>query len=153
VTRAGSNDFHGELFYLIRDRRFGADLPHPAGLTAPYQRNQFGGRLGGGIVKDRLFFFADYERTKQDSFVPIQYAAPFQNFSGGFNSPFRENMPLARLDWQATRNLRLFYRFSYFSNLAEASLQPFKNKDYTRAHVVGADFATGRFTHSIRFQT
>jgi hypothetical protein len=154
VTRAGSNDYHGELFYLIRDRRFGADLPHPVGQPAPYQRNQFGGRLAGRIIKNKLFFFADYERTKQDSFVPVQYAAPFRNFSGGFNSPFRENMPLARLDWQATRNPRLFYRFSYFSNEAVGAyntLQPFKNKDYTRTHVAGADFTTGRFTHSIRF--
>ena len=155
VTRTGSNDYRGEVFYLIRDRRFGAELPHPAGLQAPYQRNQFGGRLGGYVLKDRLFFFADYERSKQDSFVPVQYAEPFQNFSGGFNSPFRENMPLGRLDWQATKKLRLFYRFSYFSSLAEAtffatSLQPYKSKNYTRTHVAGADFTTGAFTHSVR---
>ena len=155
VTRSGGSAYHGELFYLIRDRRFGADLPHPAGLEAPYQRNQFGGRLGGYLWRNKLFFFADYERSKQDSFLPVQYAAPFQNFSGGFNSPFRENEPLGRLDWQATRNLRLFYRFSYFSSLAEAtyfatSLQPYKSKNYTRTHVAGADFTTGAFTHSIR---
>jgi hypothetical protein len=155
VTRTGSNQYHGELFYLIRDRRFGADLPHPVGLPSSYQRHQFGGRLGGYIVKDKLFFFADYERTKQDQFVPVQYAPPFQNFSGGFNSPFRENVPLARFDWQPTKDLRLFYRFSYFSNLGEAtyfpsSLQPYKNKDYTRTHVVGADFTAGGFTHVIR---
>src|SRR5437870_7081762 len=51
VTRTGSNDYHGELFYLIRDRRFDADLPHPVGLQAPYQPNQFGGLLGGRLIK------------------------------------------------------------------------------------------------------
>src|SRR5205807_2793141 len=86
---------------------------------------------------------------------PVQYAAPFQNFSGGYDSPFRENLPFGRVDWQATKNLRLFYRFSYFSNLAETtffatSFQLYKNKDYTRTHVAGADFTTGAFTHSIR---
>src|SRR5579885_826819 len=52
VTRSGSNQYHGEAFYLIRDSRWGADLPHPAGLDAPYQRNQFGGRLGGYLIKN-----------------------------------------------------------------------------------------------------
>jgi hypothetical protein len=157
ITRSGSNEYHGEIFYLIRDSRFGAQLPHPEGLNAPYQRNQFGGRLGGAIIKDKLFFFMDYERTKQDSFVPVQYPSPFQSFSGGFNSPFRENLPMGRLDWQVTPNLRLFYRFNYYDTLAEStffssSLQPYKSKNYTRSHVAGADFNTGQFTHSIRFQ-
>lgn len=158
VTRTGSNQYHGEIFYLIRDHRFGADIPHPPALAAPYQRNQFGGRLGGYLLKNRLFFFVDVERTKQDVFVPVQYAPPFQNFSGGFNSPFRETAPLGRLDWQPTKNLRLFYRFNYFSNLAEAtffasSLQPYKNKDYARTHVLGTDFSTGAFAHVIRFSS
>lgn len=157
VTRSGSNQYHGEAFYLIRDSRWGADLPHPAGLDAPYQRNQFGGRLGGYLIKNRLFFFADYERTKQDLFVPVQYPAPFTSFSGGFSSPFRENEPMGRLDWQVNSNLRMFYRFNYYDSLAEAtffssSLSPYKSKNYTRSHVVGADFNTGSFTHSLRFE-
>jgi hypothetical protein len=157
ITRSGTNDYHGEAYYYIRDSRWGADIPHPVGLPAPYQRNQFGGRFGGKIIKDKLFFFTDYERTKQDSFVPVQYASPFDSFSGGFGSPFRENLPMARVDWQPTSNLRLFYRFNYYNTLAEAtffssSLQVYKSKNYTRGHTVGADFNTGEFTHSIRFQ-
>ncbi len=157
VTRSGSNEFHGEVYYAIRDSRWGADLPHPAGLDAPYQRNQFGGRLGGYLIKNKLFFFMDYERTKQDSFVPVQYPSPFTSFSGGFGSPFRENLPMGRLDWQVTNNLRLFYRYNYYDTLAVASffsssLQPYDSKNYSRSHVVGADFSTGQFTHSIRFQ-
>ncbi len=157
VTRSGSDALHGDLFYQIRDSRLGAQLPHPAGLPAPYQRQQYGGRVGGSLIKNRLFFFLDYERTKQDSFIPVYYAPPFQSFSGGFSSRYRKNLPMARLDWQATRNLRLFFRFNYFSMLAEstfyaASLQPYKSKNYTRSYVAGADFNTGQFTHSIRFQ-
>ncbi len=158
VTRSGSNEFHGELFYLIRDSRWGAQIMHPQGIPFPYQRNQMGGRLGGYLIKDKLFFFMDYERTKQDESVPVQYAAPFQNFSGTFAAPFRENEPMGRVDWQATNNLRMFYRFNYFDNLADAtffssSLSVYKNKDYTRSHVVGADFTSGggQFTHTIRF--
>ena len=156
ITRSGTDEFHGEAFYLIRDWRWGAQLPHPPGLDATYQRNQFGGRLGGYILKDRLFFFMDYERTKQDSFVPVEYPSPFTSFSGGYGAPFRENEPMGRLDWQATKNLRLFYRFDYFDTLDVAtffsqSLSPYRNKNYTRTHVAGADFTTGQWTHQIRF--
>jgi hypothetical protein len=156
ITRSGSDEYHGEAFYYLRDSRLGAQIPHPVGLPAPYQRNQFGGRFGGALIKDKLFFFMDSERTKQDSFVPVQYADPFQSFSGGFNAPFRENTPMGRLDWQATKNLRLFGRFNYYDTLDEAtffssSLQVYKNKNYTRTFVGGGDFSTGQFTHSIRF--
>src|SRR5579884_2191188 len=113
VTRSGTNDLHGEGFYYIRDSRWGATLPHPPGIPAPYQRNQFGARLGGPIIKDKLFFFLDYERTKQDESVPVQYPSPFSAYSGSFQAPFRENEPMGRLDWQATSNLRFFYRFNY----------------------------------------
>lgn len=156
VTRSGDNNYHGDLFYMLRDHRFGAALPHPEGLSAPYQRQQFGGRAGGPILRDKLFFFIDYERTKHDAFLPVQYAAPFQAFSGGFSAPFRENMPLARLDWQPAKDVRLFFRFNYFSNATvasyfSASLQPYRNKNYARTYAGGGDFVAGKFTHSIRF--
>ncbi|MBV9300579.1 MAG: TonB-dependent receptor [Acidobacteriaceae bacterium] len=158
ATRSGTNDFHGQLFYLIRDSRWGAQIQHPQGIPFPYQRNQFGGRFGGPIIKDKLFFFMDYERTKQDESVPVQYSAPFQGFSGTFPAPFRENLPMGKVDWQVNSNLHLFYRFNYFDNLVEAtffssSLSVYKNKDYTRSHVFGADFTTGggQFTHTLRF--
>lgn len=156
ITRSGTNEFHGELFYLIRDSRWSAQLPHPVGIPAPYQRNQFGGRFGGPIIRDKLFFFMDYERTKQDESVPVLYASPFQGFSGSWQSPFRENEPMARVDWQISNNFRAFYRFNYFSNDEAAtyfssSFQVYRNKDYTRNHVAGLDFNTGQFTHTIRF--
>lgn len=160
ITRSGTNEVHGELFYLIRDARWGAQLPHPVGLAAPYQRNQFGGRVGGPIIKDKLFFFMDYERTKQDESVPVQYASPFAAFSGTYGSPFRENEPMGRLDWQVNSNLRVFYRFNYYDTLAEStffssSFQVYKSKNYTRNHVAGADFTTGhgQWSHTIRFSS
>lgn len=158
ITRSGTNDLHGELFYFIRDSRWGAELPHPVGIPAPYQRNQFGGRLGGPIIKDKLFFFMDYERTKQDESSPVVYAAPFQNFSGTWQAPFRENEPMGRLDWQISNNVRAFYRFNYYdttlaSTFFSSSFQVYKTKNYTRNHVAGIDFNTGQFTHTIRFSS
>ncbi len=153
VTKSGTNTFHGEALYLFRDQRISAHLPGP---NAPYQRNHMEGNIGGPVYKDKLFFFGDVVRIKQDLFAPVPLPFPFASLSGGFTSPFRENDLFGKVDWQATNKLKMFYRYSYFGDLAVStfgaiSFQPFKDKNYTRQHVIGGDFSTGSFAHSIRF--
>lgn len=157
VTRSGTNDFHGQAFGLFRDSSMAAALPHPAGTSAPFQRSQFGGNFGGPIKKDKLFFFIDGERTKQELASPVPLPSPFTALGGGYSSPYRETDLVGKLDYVATSNLKFFYRFSYFANAAvstfgAASFQPFKNKDYTRNHLVGGDYSKGSWTHSFRFE-
>jgi hypothetical protein len=155
TTRSGSNNYHGEGFALFRDSNVSADLPGP---PSPYQRNQDGGNFGGPILKDKLFFFLDAEHTNQNLLAPIVPAAPFDVFTGNTGTPFRETDYDARLDWNLWKNVRMFYRFSYFDSLAVATggtigYQPFEDKNYTRTNVVGADFTTkGGYTHSFRFE-
>jgi hypothetical protein len=66
VTRAGTNQFHGGAYEFLRnsalDARNEFDAP---GQIAEYRRNQFGGSIGGPIVKDRAFIFGDYEGLRQ----------------------------------------------------------------------------------------
>ena len=157
VTRSGTNNWHGESFYLFRDSAAAAALPHPVGINSPFQRHQFGGRLGGPVIKDKLFFFLDGERTKQDLQAPVALPDPFTSLSGTFPAPFREGEVLGRVDYQLAKNAKAFYRFSYFQNSTAAtffasSFQVYDNKDYTRSHVTGIDFTTGSFTHSVRFE-
>lgn len=67
VTRSGTNEFHGSLYEFVRNEKFNANnfFANSAGLDKPAMRwNQFGGTIGGPIVKDRLFFFADYQGTR-----------------------------------------------------------------------------------------
>jgi Carboxypeptidase regulatory-like domain len=157
VTRSGTNELHGQAFGLFRDSSMAAALPHPAGTSAPFQRSQFGGNFGGPIKKDKLFFFIDAERTKQELASPVPLPAPFTALGGGYSSPYRETDLVDKLDYVATSNLKFFYRFSYFANAAvstfgAASFQPFKNKDYTRNHLIGGDYSHGSWTHSFRFE-
>ena len=156
TTRSGTNDIHGEAFGLFRDSSMAAALPTPPGLTAPFQRSQYGGRVGGPIIKNKFFYFLDGERTLQHEQAPVLVAEPFQQFSGTFNSPFVEDNLMAKADYQLTQSAHIFYRFSYFKNslLANAALgfSVYDNKDITRSHVIGLDFNTGSFTHSIRFE-
>src|SRR5947209_3187018 len=152
VTRSGTNKVHGEGFYLFREDPFAARLP--GGQKTPFQRNEFGGRLGGPIIKDKLFFFMDAERTKQDLVSPVLSKGGFP--SGSFISPFRDNQLVGRLDWQVRpSNYRVFYRFTYEQNknvtgFVPNSFQPFANVDHTPVHAGGLDFTTGSYTHSIR---
>jgi hypothetical protein len=158
ITRSGTNDFHGQAFGYLRDSRTAAALPRPAGQPAPpFQRSQTGGNFGGPIIKNKLFFFGDAEHTIQHLFAPLALSRPFDALGTGYQSPFKENDLLGKVDYVATQNLRFFYRFDYFANYAVSEFQtvglnPYLNKDYTRTHVVGADWNKGSYTNSFRFE-
>lgn len=155
TTRAGTNVLHGEAFGFFRDSSLAAALPAPPGLSEPFQRSQYGGRMGGPIIKNRFFFFLDGERTLQHLQAPVLVAPPFDLYSGSFSAPFRENNLMARADFQVTRSIRAFYRFSYFQNSfatnGQTGFSVYDGKNVTRAHAAGFDFNTGAFSHSVRF--
>jgi hypothetical protein len=68
VTKGGTNQFHGELFDFFRNDALDANDYFANSLTSPkvpLRMNQFGGNLGGPIVKDKLFFFGNYEGIRQ----------------------------------------------------------------------------------------
>jgi carboxypeptidase family protein len=153
ITNSGSESFHGNGFYNFRDQTVGF-ASFPGGLDSPWQRNQFGGSVGGPIIKDKLFFYLSGERTKQDGQSPVAFSFPFNLLSTGFNAPFRETMGTGRLDWQLKRGTRLFYRFNYDHNTDIVSLDnfsPFAIQNNTPSHTVGVDFSTGSYTHRVRF--
>lgn len=66
VLKSGTNDLHGALYEFHRNGALDArNYFAPAGESAPkYIRNQFGFALGGPIIRNRTFFFADYEGTR-----------------------------------------------------------------------------------------
>jgi len=153
-TKSGTNTYHGEAFGLFRDRRAGF-AASPGGLTTGFQRDQFGGSFGGAIIKDKLFFFGNSERVKQTQAQPLTFSGPFANLSGGVNAPFRDAYSVGRLDYNAPKNIHMFYRFAFEENLLAANFgfgfAYYGNRDNTPAHAVGVDFNTGSYTHSIRF--
>ena len=154
TTKSGTNRYHGEGYYAFRDQSLDANLP--GGTDNPFQRNQYGGNFGGPILKDKLFFFLDAERTKQDLLNPVLPSGSFSALTGSYSSPFREVEGLGRIDWQINGNYKFFYRFSYDQNhsvlaIIPNSFQPFGNVNHTPVHALGLDFNTGPYTHSIRF--
>jgi hypothetical protein len=95
VTKSGTNVLHGGAFEFMRDSRFNA--PDPLSLRKDaLKRNQFGGTLGGPIVRDKLFFFAGLQTTTtrqnpldQQAFVPT--AAMMAGDFSAFASPACNN--------------------------------------------------------------
>src|SRR5437870_12455095 len=62
VTKSGTNDLHGDLFEFVRNDLFNA-RNYFATTHSTLKRNQFGGTIGGPIVKNKLFFFGGYQGT------------------------------------------------------------------------------------------
>jgi hypothetical protein len=124
VTKNGTNSFHGELFEFWRnaalnhDNTFTQQAIAAAGGTgnAPFNRNQFGGDVGGPIIKNKLHFYAAYERTQiKDSFTIYVAPAAAQYYSaneGVFNKPSYDQLANLRVDYEINNNQRLFVRYS-----------------------------------------
>ena len=78
-TRSGSNNIHGSGFYFRRSDGFQARDPftQDPGNPLPHAKwQQFGATLGGAIIKDTLFFFGDYQGTRQTSGITTAFAIP-----------------------------------------------------------------------------
>jgi hypothetical protein len=78
VTRSGGNVFHGSAFYYNRNSATGANdaLDKAAGFPKPQDAlQQFGGGVGGPVLRDRLWFFVDYEQQLRNDPIPVINAA------------------------------------------------------------------------------
>jgi hypothetical protein len=65
LTKSGSNAIHGSLFEFVRNTVFNANDWGNTGATPPLHRNQFGGTIGGPVIKNKTFFFGSYAGLRQ----------------------------------------------------------------------------------------
>jgi len=114
ATKSGTNSLHGTLFYFNRNKAFTA-RNYFALTNPPFNRNEFGGMIGGPIVKNRTFFFGGYEslmeRSPRTFTLSVATAAMRQgNFTGLpalidplSGLPFAGNqVPATRIDSRAS---------------------------------------------------
>ncbi len=86
VTRSGTNDVHGTAFWFFRDQDFNARDRY-ATINPPEHRDQVGGTVGGAIVKNKLFYFFDYEKTLRNfPLIASLTSAPLFNPAGVFQT-------------------------------------------------------------------
>jgi outer membrane receptor protein involved in Fe transport len=133
VTKSGTNEFDGSIFGFFRDQKLTRSQPY---LT-DFRQSQFGGSLGGPIVKDKIFFFiaGELQRQQQPSSGPSisssdspvtqtqidAFNASLENFgiNGGSGAAIDKKNPntnlFARLDFNLPYNSRLVLRHNYVS--------------------------------------
>jgi hypothetical protein len=76
VSKTGTNEFHGSVFYAVRNDALDARSPFDDSTLPPFTLHQFGASVGGAIVKNKAFFYANYEGLRQSlgqtfiNFVP-----------------------------------------------------------------------------------
>lgn len=156
ATRSGGNTLHGQAFGWFMGSETAAAFP---GVVRPtFHNEQFGGRVGGKLIEDKLFWFLDLERTQQDLTAGEPFSFPFAKLPTSLSEPLRTWQGDGRLDWQVRDNAHAFYRFSFDRNKqtgpfgSASSLQAFQNQTRTPSHALGYDFSRGAYMHSIRIE-
>ena len=79
TTRSGSNEFHGSLYEFLRNKVLNANtfFNNRAGVARPaFTQNQYGGRIGGPVKKDKTFFFFSYEGFRLRQGASYTYTVP-----------------------------------------------------------------------------
>lgn len=125
ITKSGGNEFHGGLFEYYRNEAFDANdfFNNAQGFNrSKFRLHQFGGNISGPIVKDKLFFFTNYEGVQQDRGILLQGLVPTAEFRNEFvpalapvlsvlplpNQPLRQNAdadPLLELGLFSTQKV------------------------------------------------
>jgi hypothetical protein len=83
ITRSGTNQIHGSVYEFLRNSALDSKNYFDVGKIPPFKRNQFGGAIGGPIVKDNTFFFADYEGIRQSLGISTLTVVPSLNARNG----------------------------------------------------------------------
>jgi hypothetical protein len=124
VTKSGTNSLHGDAFEYVENSSLDA-IPFFATSTTPLKRNQFGGSVGGPIKKDKVFFFADFQRTPYLLASPVIASAPDAlMYAGNFSELYQ---PSQGQDAAGNTYGQLYNPFTrvFDSQGNQVSVQPF----------------------------
>src|SRR5437899_9464110 len=121
ITKSGTNGVHGSLFYYQRLAALTADLSNGTPLT-DFRREQFGGSVGGPIIKDKLFYFGagegSFENFQRPNLSTYNSAALGSAPCAISNPVFRSNITDAQIDANGDRQRQVLINF-YKSNFNE----------------------------------
>jgi hypothetical protein len=117
ATKSGTNRFHGEAFELWRNRVMNRATPFQT-TNPDFNRNQWGGDIGGPILRDRTHFYAAFERTQVAETYTVATGSPFYASNDGiFSKPGHDQMLTGRVDHKLTDRQSIFVRYAQEWNL------------------------------------
>jgi hypothetical protein len=120
ATKGGTNAMHGEAFEYWRNEALNHDNSFQQATEAaehtgnPFNRNQFGGDIGGPIIRDRTHYYVAFERTQTASSYTIFTSLPqlYGANQGTFTQPLTDQMFTARVDHQINQDQSAFVRYA-----------------------------------------
>src|SRR5579864_1972324 len=120
ITRSGTNEFHGAGYFYDRNNNMAAYpglVRSPLSDSPDFSRKQGGVVLGGPIVKDKLLFFGNYERTDQNGVYIVQPDLPsVAGFSTLAAAPYNANQASGRVDYHPGGKTSMFFRYTHDGN-------------------------------------
>src|ERR1041385_4866879 len=126
ISKSGSNEFHGSGFFNFRNQSLRARDFFEKQTTDPkpkYNREEFGGSIGGRIVKDKLFFFGAIERFRErqnllvnPALLPQIAAIPNVTASPTIPLPYNDTLLTIKIDHHISDKQSMFYRYAYQKN-------------------------------------
>jgi hypothetical protein len=126
ISKSGTNDIHGSAFFNFRNQSLRARDFFEKRSTDPkptYDREEFGGSIGGPIVKDKLFFFGAVERFRErqnllvnPDLLPQIAAIPGITPSPTIPLPYNDTLLTIKIDHHISDKQNMFYRYAFQKN-------------------------------------
>jgi hypothetical protein len=110
ISKSGTNELHGSLFYSFRDKSLNARGVFES-EKPDYRRHQVSFSLGGPIIKDKFHFFLAYEGSFLDQFYTSVPGGIYANLGGTWKTPSRANLSFLRLTYQPSSRHLLDFSF------------------------------------------
>ena len=122
VTKSGTNTLHGSGFLLYRQKDLQANGFFEK--TKPdFNREQFGGALGGALIRDKTFGFYAIERNRQQKSQTVDTGGVYPQFEGSSPAPFRDLLMVTKFDHHFTSAQSLSFRASFQRNTSTEGLR------------------------------
>ncbi|MCI0355283.1 MAG: carboxypeptidase regulatory-like domain-containing protein, partial [Acidobacteria bacterium] len=177
VTKSGDNQLRGSAYWFYRDRSLNANDPVNKlnGLPKdPFHFNQFGGTLGGPLLRDRLFFFFNYEGLRSKVSNPVAFNLPpgfalspnlvvagFQQLAldylapraSSWAGPFTQGVYLAKSDWRISEAHRLSGRWSRQRLTTSGGTGPQVSLEASNTGELNNDILAGALTSTLGTRT
>ena len=156
ITRRGANSYHGSAFAYGRGSDIAARTSF-APTQSDFDREQWGGNIGGPVVKDKLLWFGSFEKSHESSAISL--STPYFPSLTSYPAPYDERSSSLRIDYKLPRQNDFFFRWSRDDNNSFGGFGGNRlpsagnfNNNVTHQFVWGLDSGlTPRLTNVVRF--